>query len=162
MTGVTGGPASEETAKFMVFFSKALPAVLFVTIFIQFSLNALAVIFAPLPGPPLPVSRPSLTSFALPDGTVWVFIPSLAALLFSSPPLQTAAVNLTIVLVFLYLLQGMSIVVHFMNRLKMSKPVRMLFLIAALLQPYILLIPVLAGLLDFRFDFRKPRPAQET
>lgn len=159
MTGRSGGPAPEEAAAVLTFLTRALPAVLFVTIFIQLALNALAVLHVPTPSAPLPLSRTDLSSLTLPEKLVWIFIPSLAALLFTAPPIQTAALNVTVLLVFLYLLQGMSIVVHFMNRLNMSKPVRMLFLVAALLQPYILLLPVLAGLLDFRFDFRKQAPS---
>jgi hypothetical protein len=161
MTGGAAGPQAAETAAFMSFLSRALPAILFVTVCIQFSANSLLAVSLPFRALKTGLAPPSLASFSLPERTVWLLIPSLAVLLFLAHPFRTVALNLTIVLLFLYLLQGLSIAVHLMDRFAVSRPVRMLFLIAALLQPYILLFPVVAGLLDFRFDFRRPRPAEE-
>lgn len=152
----SGTPADAET--FVDLFRAFLPAVLLITLFLQSTSNGFLALILLSRREPGRWRFPDLRSFSLPDVAVWFLIPVLALQWVPSRPLRTAVLNAAILLLFFYLLQGLSIVIHFLRRWNASRPLRMILVILVLLQPYLLALPLLAGLLDFKFSWRERWP----
>jgi len=138
---------------------RVLPAVTLIGVFLECSLNSL-VACRVLARTPAAVPPPALTVFALPDWLIWVLIPCLALALAPQPMLSTVALNLLLPLLFAYLLQGLSILLHLVARARLSLLGRTLGAIAFALFPWLLAAPLLLGLLDFRFGFRSRWPIE--
>jgi hypothetical protein len=128
-------------------------------VFLECSLNSL-VAWRVLARTPAAVPTPALAGFALPELLVWVLIPCLALALVPQPTVSTVALNLLLPLLFAYLLQGLSIVVHLAARARLSPLGRILGAVALAVFPWLLAAPLLLGLLDFRFGFRERWPIQ--
>jgi uncharacterized protein YybS (DUF2232 family) len=167
--GGAGGAAPESAPTLaqleglLAFLRRVLPAIALVGIFLECALNTLiAARFLARTDPVF--SGPRLTDFALPERLVWVLIPALALALLPQGTLATLALNALVPLLFAYLLQGLSITLHFMVRGGVSRFGRTLMAMACVFYPPVLLLPLLLGLLDFRFGFRArfplPPPAQ--
>jgi uncharacterized protein YybS (DUF2232 family) len=147
-------PAIEEVIALL---RRVLPAVTLIGIFIECSLNLLVVSrLLKRGGSALP--ERSFTGFALPDRLVWVLIPALALSWAPQPAVSTVALNILLPLLFAYLLQGFSILLHLAARAGLSRFGRMLGALAFGFFPWLLAAPLLLGMLDFRFDFRARWP----
>jgi uncharacterized protein YybS (DUF2232 family) len=158
--------ADRGTEGILRFFTLAFPAIIYVTVVLEGMANSYVVLLVLSRKTPDSFAAPSLFRFSLPDLLVWPLIAALGTLLLPASGFRTAALNATVVLLFLFLLQGISITFHFFRRWRTARTVRMILLIAVLLQPLMLTFPLLAGLLDFRFKFRErwpltPPPAPE-
>lgn len=70
---------------------------------------------------------PPFHLFRLPFHAVWVFLASFAALLAEYEPVFPIALNLLVIMVVLYLVQGLSVVMYHMNRLSLGRLPRILF-----------------------------------
>jgi uncharacterized protein YybS (DUF2232 family) len=92
-----------------------------------------------------------LTMLRWPLALVVAFVASGALLLF--PDLHTVAWNGLVVTLFLFLLQGLSVLSFALARLFSSELMRTLTLLASLLGPWAILLSLL-GLFDQWFDFR--------
>ena len=68
--------------------------------------------------------------------------------------MATFALNVVLPLLFVYLLQGLSITLHLAARVRLSRFGRTMFASALVFFPWLLVAPLMLGLLDFRFDFR--------
>jgi uncharacterized protein YybS (DUF2232 family) len=150
--------ADGGTEGILQFFTLAFPAIIYVTVVLEGMANSYVVLLVLSRKAPSSFAVPSLFRFSLPDLLVWPLIAALGTLLLPASGFRTAALNATVVLLFLFLLQGISITFHFFQRWRTARTVRMIFLIAVLLQPLMLTFPLLAGLLDFRFKFRERWP----
>jgi len=156
MEAVAGGPG-KPGSRLPSYFGRILPAFAIITVFVQCSLNLLLARYtAARLARPAP-STPDLTAFSLPEKAVWALIPALAFQWAPVPALRTAAVNLVIVLLFYYFIQGLSILFHFARRFHVPRIFVLVLMVVLLRLPYLFAIPLLAGLLDFRFDFRHLR-----
>jgi uncharacterized protein YybS (DUF2232 family) len=158
MTQASSQTATYSLEAIVTFFRATLPSFLLITVFLQGAANGWTALLLLRRYRPAQWKLPEASSFALPDILIWVLIPSLALQWAPSHPLGAASLNVMIVLLFFYLLQGLSVAVHFMNRWNTRRPLRMILLIITLLQPYLLVFPLIAGLLDFRFSWRKRWP----
>jgi len=100
------------------------------------------------------------TEFALwkaPELLVWPLIAAGFASVFIEGESRQISVNLLIVLLPIYFLQGLAIVTHFFNRRKIPPFMRGLgYILIAVLNPMPLVITGL-GVFDLWIDFRKPR-----
>ena len=97
------------------------------------------------------------TGFRNPDQLVWVLIAAGFAMLVPDRHVTTAAMNLLIVVVSIYFVQGMAIISSFFAIFTVPKFARFLFYLVLALQPY-LSVPVAAlGIFDIWGDFRSPR-----
>lgn len=150
-TGISGTRLPE-------LFARTLPSVILVTVFIQCGINLLLVCKVLSRTLAARGATPDLTRFSLPEQAVWALIPVLALQWAPSAPIRTAALNAAILLFFFYLLHGLSIAAYFLRRMNASRPIRLILIIVLLLQPYLLALPLCAGLMDFRFDFRARWP----
>lgn len=152
------GAAAESLRALFAFFGRVFPALLFVGILIEVLVNALLAVRLLARERPAAVHPPALTGFALPERLVWAVLPALAAVWAPERRIATVALNVLIPLLVLYLIQGFSISLHLLARLRLSRFGRLLLALAVLIQPYLLAAPLLLGLLDFRFDFRRRWP----
>jgi uncharacterized protein YybS (DUF2232 family) len=101
-----------------------------------------------------PVSPP-VDRWQAPDMLVWGVIVSGFALFLASGSIRLLAVNTLIVLVFVYLFQGLSIVLFFLNKYKVPAWMRIGIYFLIVIQQLFLAIMALAGLFDQWVDFRK-------
>jgi hypothetical protein len=132
---------------------RILPAVTLIGVFLECALNSLLAARVLAQGG---VNAPprDLTILRLPEWLVWVLIPALALCWVPQSRVATVALNATVPLLFGYLLQGLSITLHLAVRARLSRFGRTMFAAAFIFFPWILVGPLLLGLLDFRFDFR--------
>jgi uncharacterized protein YybS (DUF2232 family) len=90
-----------------------------------------------------------------PDVLVWGVIVSGFALFFVSGGIKLVAMNVLIVLLFVYLFQGLSIVLFFLNKYKAPTWMRAGIYFLIVIQQFFLAAVALAGLFDQWFDFRR-------
>jgi hypothetical protein len=105
-----------------------------------------------------PAEYPSFLRWAMPDYLIWLLILAGFALLRGTLSLHGIPLAVMIFLVVLYTLQGLAIGLHRARLRGVPAALMVVFLLLVLLQPFLLAIPLLFGLLDFRFDFRRPPP----
>lgn len=97
----------------------------------------------------------------VPELWIWGLILSGIGVLLAEGSLATAALNLLVVMLALYFLQGLAIVRYFFRTRRVSAPLRTLgYVLLATLNP----LPVLVagiGVFDLWIDFRKPRKTED-
>lgn len=104
-----------------------------------------------------------LARWKMPDWVVWFVIASGIAMIVPQEALQIAGLNVLIVVLFLYLLQGLSIVQFFFRQKNIPRYLRALFYALIVLYQYLLVFVSALGLFDIWVDFRKMnRPASDT
>jgi hypothetical protein len=108
---------------------------------------------------PLTLDPADLTCWRASDYLVWVFLASGAALLVPLALVSTIGLNVLLVTLAIYLLQGLAIVLFWGRRLPLPLGVQclmivMVFLIAG---PLCVIVCTAAGLFDLWVDFRRQR-----
>jgi uncharacterized protein YybS (DUF2232 family) len=106
--------------------------------------------------PDLPAAG-DFRGFKNPEQLVWILIVAGFAMLVKSQQVTTAALNILIVVVSLYCVQGLAIIVHFFTRFAVPKFARVLFYIFLALQPYLAVAVAVLGIFDIWGDFRSPK-----
>ena len=109
--------------------------------------------------PPLTLDPDDLTCWRASDYLVWVFLVSGAALLIPMNLVSTIGLNVLLVTLAIYLLQGLAIALFWGRRLPLPMGVQclmiaMVFLIAG---PLCVIVCTAAGLFDLWVDFRRQR-----
>jgi len=109
--------------------------------------------------PPLTLDPADLTCWRASDYLVWVFLASGAALLVPLALVSTVGLNVLLVTLAIYLLQGLAIALFWGRRLPLPLAVQrlmiaMVFLIAG---PLCVIVCTAAGLFDLWVDFRRQR-----
>jgi hypothetical protein len=109
--------------------------------------------------PPLTLDPDDLTCWRASDYLIWVFLASGAALLVPIDLVNTIGLNVLLVTLAIYLLQGLAIVLFWGRRLPLPLGVQFLmiavvFLIAG---PLSVIVCTAAGLFDLWVDFRRQR-----
>lgn len=159
-TAGTGSQAALNASieEVLALLGRVLPAVTLIGVFLECSLNSLLAARVLARGDATSQPR-DLTLLRLPEWLVWVLIPALALCWTPQPRLATGALNAVVPLLFAYLLQGLSITLHLAGRARISRFGRIMFAAAVFFsRGWLLAVPLLLGLLDFRFDFRKRWP----
>lgn len=135
---------------------RVYPALLVVSLacIVGLNLAALAKFSARLPGLP---AVGDFKSFKNPEQLVWVLIAAGFTMLVKDQHVSTAALNVLIVTVFLYFIQGMAIIAHLFTRFTVPKLVRVLFYLFLALQPYLVVAVAALGIFDIWGDFRSPK-----
>jgi len=111
---------------------------------------------------PLSWSIESTYFWRAPEPLVWVLIVSAGVSFFCSYPLLNAVgVNVSIVCLAFYALQGAAIAFCFFRKWRVPIFIRVVFLFILFLQQYFLALIALLGLFDLWFDFRKRVKQQE-
>jgi uncharacterized protein YybS (DUF2232 family) len=98
-----------------------------------------------------------VSRWMLPDVMVWVLIASVGSMLFGPGISQMAGMNLAIILLFLYFLQGLSVVTHILKSKKFPRWAWIIVFILIPLNPMFFGLVVGMGLFDIWVDFRKIR-----
>lgn len=98
-----------------------------------------------------------VSQWMLPDVMVWVLIASIGSMFFGPEISQVAGMNLVIILLFLYFLQGLSVVTHIFKTKGFPKWVWAIVFILILLNPMFFGLVLGMGLFDIWVDFRKIR-----
>jgi uncharacterized protein YybS (DUF2232 family) len=106
-------------------------------------------------GQTLPVG--DLKKFRNPDHLIWFVIAAGFAFLFKNSDISTASLNLLVVTLSLYFLQGLAIILHFFDRFAVSRFVRVIFYVLLALQPYLALAAAVLGIFDLWGNFRTPK-----
>ena len=100
----------------------------------------------------------------LPEPLVWVFIAGGVLYLTGLPWLQTLGLNVLLILVGLYFLQGLSIAAFLFQRFHLPRVLAALSVLLLLFQPFLALLVAGLGLFDVWFAFRQlsfPRPPRQ-
>jgi hypothetical protein len=127
------------------------PALSVVSAITIVALNAIALGRLVQRSPASPFPRSELLSLRWPLALVVAFVGSGALLLV--PTAQQVGWNGLVVTLFLFLLQGLSVLAFALTRLFSSELMRALFVVTSLLGPWAILLSLL-GLFDQWFDFR--------
>lgn len=137
--------------------AKIFPALILVALGTFAALN-MAVIFRIrakwLPAIPEPEQ---FQSFRNPDLLVWVVIAAGFALLTPQADISRVALNILIVIGFIYFLQGLAVVLSFFQRIAVPSLARVIFWLALAFQPYLVLAIAFLGLFDIWGNFRSPK-----
>ena len=154
-SSVPGAPAalSPNLEEVLALLRRVLPAVTLIGIFLECSLNSLLAARVLALGSTTAQPR-NLTILRLPEWLVWVLIPALALCWIPQARVATTALNVVVPLLFAYLLQGLAITLHLAVRARLTRFGKIMFASALVFFPWLLTVPLLLGLLDFRFDFR--------
>jgi uncharacterized protein YybS (DUF2232 family) len=95
--------------------------------------------------------------FKNPEKMIWVPIFAGFALLIKEDIVNRTALNILVISLSLYFVQGLSISAHFFERFKVPRFLRLLFYFLMVVQPYLLLAVAAFGLFDLWCDFRAPK-----
>ncbi len=109
--------------------------------------------------PPLPLDPDDLAHWRASDYLVWVFLVSGVALLVPIDLVSTIGLNVLLVTLAIYLLQGLAIVLFWGRRLPFPLGVQYLVLAVVFLiaGPLCVVVCTAAGLFDLWVDFRRQR-----
>lgn len=99
-----------------------------------------------------------LSTFRNPDHLVWFVIIPGFALLVKNSEVSTAAMNVLVVALALYFMQGMAVVLSLFDRYTVPRFVRMAFYLLLGVQPYLMVAMSALGIFDLWGDFRTPKP----
>ena len=95
--------------------------------------------------------------FKNPEQLVWVLIIAGFSMLVENRQLTTAALNLLVVTLSLYFVQGMAIIVNFFRKVNVPRFARGLFYVVLAIQPYLAGAVAALGIFDIWGDFRTPK-----
>ena len=104
-----------------------------------------------------------LACWKIPDWVVWLVIAAGVLMIVPEEIAQIVGLNAMIFLLFLYLLQGLSIVQFFFRKKNIPRYLRALFYALIVLYQYLLVFVSAVGLFDIWVDFRKMNsPVKDT
>jgi len=109
--------------------------------------------------PPLSLDPADLAGWRASDYLVWVFLASGAALLVPIGLVSTIGLNVLLVTLAVYLLQGLAIVLFWGRRLPLPLGVQCLIIavVCLIAGPLCLIVCTAAGFFDLWVDFRRQR-----
>jgi uncharacterized protein YybS (DUF2232 family) len=113
-----------------------------------------------LQGPPL-FQDLALAQWKAPETCVWVLISSGVASFLPVPVLQSVGHNLLLLVGIIYLIQGLAILVFYLNKISVPPIFRGAAYVFLRVQPLLLLGVAAFGLFDLWFDFRHIRNKEE-
>jgi uncharacterized protein YybS (DUF2232 family) len=147
----------QQIAKdYIAFIARIYPAIVLIGLGAIAGLNLLVLRkMAARLGQTLPVG--DLKKFRNPDHLIWFVIAAGFALLLSNSFVSTAALNLLVVTLSLYFLQGLAIILHFFDRFAVSRFFRVFFYVLLAFQPYLACAAALLGIFDLWGNFRTPK-----
>lgn len=142
--------------EYVAFIARIYPAIVLVGIgaITGFNLLVLKRLTTRL-GQTLPVG--DFNKFRNPDHLIWFAIAAGFALLLNNDYITTAALNLLVVTMSLYFLQGLAIIAHMFDRFAVSGFFRAIFYVLLALQFYLMAAVAILGIFDLWGNFRAPR-----
>lgn len=107
------------------------------------------------------VNTPKFSRFRLPNnialGTIVMFITTLIAKQFNFTYFDAIVVNLTVLIGFMLLIQGLSIIDFFLIKVNVKTFFRILFMVLTIVIAPLITVVSMLGVIDVIFDFRKLR-----
>ncbi len=103
------------------------------------------------------IPGPSFASWKSPDWLVWLLIPAGFSMLLGDGPLQTIGLNLLVVVLPVYFLQGLAVVTHYFQKRQTPLIWRWLGYVMVTVFTPLPFIVLGIGVFDLWADFRKPR-----
>ncbi len=145
----------------IAFVKVAYPALLFMNAFSIVGLNLMAPLYL---AKHLGLDRshvPPLEELTIPFGWVWGLILSGLLYLLKIPYLQWVGLNIALIFLLAYLIQGYGILSFFLQRTRLPRIVKGVIYLAFLLQPTLILLLCGAGLFETWFHFRQRAAARQ-
>lgn len=105
----------------------------------------------------LPVPLNDFRQFRNPDQLIWVVIAAGFTMLIDNDAVTRGALNVLLVGLFAYFIQGMAIMAHFFARFAVSRIAKFFFYLFLVLQPYLTIGVAVLGLFDLWGNFRTPK-----
>lgn len=96
-------------------------------------------------------------SFRNREPLVWLLIAAGFAMLAGNPVITTPALNVLVIVIGLYSLQGLAIVLTIISRQSFAGVMRVMLFLMLLFQPYLVALLATLGIFDLWGDFRTPR-----
>jgi hypothetical protein len=120
---------------------------------------ALARLYCSRSHPPVHLDPSDLACWRPSDHLVWVFLASGAALLLPIAPIRAVGLNIFVVTLTIYLLQGVAIAVFWGRRTPFSSGMRLLLtlILFLLIGPLCVMLCIAVGLFDLWLDLRHLR-----
>lgn len=137
--------------------ARLFPALLLTSIICTVWLNTVAGQWLLKKKDPSRTDREDLKNWRLPELLVWPVIMAGSALLVPHAILNTVGLNVGLVLLVLYLSQGLAIVSSMMQKWSLPLTIRIITYSILFLQVYGIGFVAVLGLADVWVDFRKPR-----
>ena len=106
-------------------------------------------------------SEKKFYEWVIPDPPIWLLISSVLALVLAEGGIETVALNIFIVMVFLYFLQGLAITIHFLKSRNVAVVFWVILFVVMLIQPIFMGLVAGIGVFDMWVDFRKLRRVEE-
>lgn len=107
------------------------------------------------------VSVPKFSRFKLPDnvilGTIVIYIGVFIIKILKIPYHKTILINVTSIVSFFFFLEGLSVIIFYLNKSKLNKVIRGIIIIFTVLAVHLNPIISIIGFLDIIFDFRRIR-----
>jgi len=100
-----------------------------------------------------------MTQWRLPETLVWVFI-AAGVMLFVPGTINVVGLNLMIVMVTLYFMQGFEVLNHLCLKWSVPNPIRLMVIFFLMIQAYGFILLALLGIADIWADFRKPKTSE--
>lgn len=141
--------------QFVSVFTRTYPALIAITQTSAVMLNVLA-LSAISRRRQIPVVIDDFRQFRNPEQMIWLLILAGFAMLVPDQIVERAALNLLLVMLFAYLIQGLAVMLHFFGRMAIPAVGRYFFYLFLVLQPYLLVGVVVLGVFDLWVNFRSP------
>ncbi len=106
-------------------------------------------------------SEKKFYEWIIPDPPIWLLISSVLVLVLAEGGIETVALNIFVVMVFLYFLQGLAITVYFLKSRNVAVFLWVILFVVMLIQPILMGLVVGIGVFDMWVDFRKLRRVEE-
>lgn len=88
---------------------------------------------------------------------IWLVIISGFSMLVDHPAVESIALNILILVLFMYLVQGLAVVAYFFSKSTLPRFLQPLFYVFLFIQPYLAVAVTACGIFDLWVDFRKPK-----
>jgi uncharacterized protein YybS (DUF2232 family) len=98
-----------------------------------------------------------LKEFRNPEQLIWALIAAGFAMLLDSRLVSDAALNVLVITLSFYFMQGLAIIIYFFERFMVPAGVRWFFYVFLALQPYLTVAVALLGIFDLWGNFRTPK-----
>ncbi len=134
---------------------KILPGLLVSSILVTVWLNLVVSVRILRQFRPATLTWPRYKKWQLPDQLVWLAIAAVVLSIVDNAALNNIGYSLAIVVLMLYLFQGLAIMVHFFDRFNVPAFLRIILYALLTLQSYGLLLLSLIGLADVWLNIRK-------
>lgn len=135
---------------------RVYPAMMIISLISIAGLNMLALARLSSRLPEKPVFG-SFRDFRNPEPLVWGLIAAGFALLVPDLSVSRIALNVLIVTIFMYFMQGLAVVLHYFARAATPQFLKIIFYVLLLIQPYLAIGLALIGIFDIWGNFRTPK-----